>query len=97
MGSGISSRNEQDWNIPIDVVTKDGSCEWKIWTTSLWCTNNVGTWEFLAHTVPQLRQVGIDGDFFISTLQLQNLALQQQLSRATTIEEAQAIRWPKLE
>jgi len=92
--AGVSSRNEQNWSIPVGTVTEDGTCKWRIWTTPLWCCSSSGEWVYLAHTAPQIRQLGMDEQHFISSLQLQNAGLQAQVKAATTVAEVQDTTWP---
>jgi hypothetical protein len=63
------------------------------WTTSFWCEDVNGVWEFRPHTAQQIRKAGSDGKLAI-TAALENNALRQyQISQATTQEELDLILW----
>jgi len=91
---GISGLTAPAWNVFAGVSTTDGTCQWKIWTTMIWCMDSTGKWLYMSHTLPEVKQVGMDAHHFISTLQLQNAGLQAQVRAATTVAEVQAITWP---
>lgn len=89
---GISSANIQDWNIPIGTVTTDGSCSWKIWTTSLWCELG-GIWERREHTVAQLLQVARDEDTLINSVLEKHTRLQAQVEAYQDVATVQSVVW----
>jgi hypothetical protein len=91
--AGTSSSNPQNWDVSIGDVVDDGTCHWKIWTTQFWCKNSDGVWGLNAHTITQIRQVTLDGDAAMRTIQQRNHALQLSIEAATDLETVNSVTW----
>ena len=63
------------------------------WTINFWCADASGNWAFVPHTAAQIQGVYADGITALQTLQARNLALQTQITEATTVDAVQAIVW----
>lgn len=63
------------------------------WTTPFWCQDATGTWAYRPHTAAQIQQVGTDGKNAINACIAHKIALEQQLSKAKTLAEVEAITW----
>ena len=63
------------------------------WTTSFWCVDSLGNWDYRLHNKAQIQRVGSDGKMHITTQIKTNAILQAQIQQATTKEELEAITW----
>lgn len=63
------------------------------WTTPAWCQDAAGTWAYRDHTAAQIQQVGTAGKNVINACIARKIEREQQVARATTREEVNAIRW----
>lgn len=63
------------------------------WTTPFWCQDAAGTWAYRPHSAAQIQQAGTAGKDAISTCIAYKIALEEQLAKAQTLEEIEAITW----
>lgn len=63
------------------------------WSTPFWCQDAAGTWAYRPHTAAQIQQVGTDGKDAINACIAHKIQLEQQLAKANTLAEAEAITW----
>lgn len=63
------------------------------WTTPFWCQDVAGTWAYRPHTAAQIQQVGTDGKDAINACIAHKIQLEQQLAKAETLAEVEAITW----
>lgn len=63
------------------------------WTTPFWCQDTTGTWAYRPHTAAQIQQVGTDGKDAINACIAHKIALEQQVAKAKTLAEIEAITW----
>ncbi|KTT36307.1 hypothetical protein RSA46_16915 [Pseudomonas oryzihabitans] len=65
----------------------------KGWTTPVWCQDAAGTWAYRDHTVAQIQQVGTAGKNAINACIARKIEREQQVAKATTVDEVNAILW----
>ena len=63
------------------------------WTTPFWCQDAAGNWAYRPHTAAQIQRVGIDGKDAINACIAHKIQLEQQLAKAETLAEVEAITW----
>lgn len=63
------------------------------WTTPFWCQDEGGTWAYRPHTAVQIQRVGSDGKAAINACIARKIQLEEQLAKAKTIAEVEAITW----
>ena len=63
------------------------------WTTPFWCQDAAGTWAYRPHTAAQIQRVGTDGKDAINACIARKIQLEQQLAKAKTLAEVEAITW----
>lgn len=63
------------------------------WTTPFWCQDAAGTWAYRPHTAAQIQRVGTDGKDAINACIAQKILLEQQVAKAKTLAEVEAITW----
>jgi hypothetical protein len=62
------------------------------WRTPFWCMDEAGAWEFRAHTIAQIQQVGREAKAAILAAMGKNEALRQQVEAASA-EQLADIDW----
>lgn len=63
------------------------------WTTPFWCQDAAGTWAYRPHTAAQIQRVGTDGKDAINACIARKIQLEEQLAKAKTLAEVEAITW----
>ncbi|WP_295514945.1 hypothetical protein [uncultured Pseudomonas sp.] len=63
------------------------------WTTPFWCQDAAGTWAYRPHSAAQIQRVGSDGKAAINACIRQKIQLEEQLAKAQTLAEVEAITW----
>lgn len=63
------------------------------WTTPFWCRDPAGTWAYRPHTAAQIQRVGTDGKDAVNACIAQKILLEQQVAKAKTLAEVEAITW----
>lgn len=63
------------------------------WTTPFWCQDAAGSWAYRPHTAAQIQRVGTDGKDAINACIAQKIQLEEQLAKAKTLAEVEAITW----
>lgn len=61
------------------------------WTTLQMCKNTDGDWGYVAHTAPQIQQVGSDVKSVISALLVRNSVAQKNVQIAALVTEIEAV------
>lgn len=65
----------------------------KDWTTPFWCQDAAGAWAYRPHTAAQIQRVGTDGKNAINACIAHKIQLEEQLAKAETLAELEAITW----
>lgn len=63
------------------------------WTTPVWCQDATGLWAYRDHTAAQIQQVGTAGKDAINACIARKIGLEQEVAKATTLDEVNAIHW----
>lgn len=63
------------------------------WTTPVWCQDASDIWAYRDHTAAQIQQVGIAGKNAINACIARKIEREQQIAKATTLDEVKAILW----
>ena len=63
------------------------------WTTLFWCMDTNNVWSYKPHTVSQIQKAGADGKAAILAALSKNVSLQELLSAAETVKDAESINW----
>lgn len=63
------------------------------WTTPFWCQDAAGIWAYRPHTAAQIQRVGTDGKDAINARIARKIQLEEQLAKAKTLAEVEAITW----
>lgn len=63
------------------------------WTTPFWCQDATGAWAYRPHTAAQIQRVGTDGKDAINACIAHKIQLEEQLAKAKTLAEVEAITW----
>ncbi|KTS77934.1 hypothetical protein NS274_09770 [Pseudomonas oryzihabitans] len=63
------------------------------WTTPVWCQDATDLWAYRDHTAAQIQQVGAAGKNAINACIARKIEREQQVAKATTVDEVNAILW----
>lgn len=63
------------------------------WTTPVWCQDVTDLWVYRDHTAAQIQQVGAAGKNAINARIARKIEREQEVAKATTLDEVNAILW----
>ncbi len=95
--NGETGGEPPQWPSVAGANVVDGSAIWGVWTTPFWCADTSVTppsWEFRAHTLRQIWQVGKDAKGAILNDMGTNTVLGYEVLAATTAAQVESIQWP---